>query len=111
MSAPVQSSPFIVVSYQQLLILKNCKIELLAKSLNHRYSSHSKEKEAKLSRPWTRAVFQYPQKSSSAQGWQVQGGCHSAGWQPTRGKEGNMKVASGPSLASLSLSIAHTCTK
>ena len=84
---------------------KNCKTELLAKSLNHRYSGHSKEKEAKLSRPWTRAVFQYPQKSSSAQGWQVQGGCHSAGWQPIRGKESNMKVAGGPSLSSLSLSI------
>ena len=66
-----------------IALLKKCKKELLAKSLNHRYSGHSEEKEAKLYRPWTRAVFQYPQKSSSAQGWQVKGGCHSVGWQPT----------------------------
>lgn len=57
--------------------------------------------EAKLSRPWTRAIFQYPQKPSSAQGWRVQGECHSAGWQPVWGKDINMKVTGGPALASL----------
>lgn len=41
------------------------------------------------------AIFQYPQKSSSAQGWQGKGECHSAGWRPVWGKDISMKVADG----------------